>query len=251
MDPEPPSNRGAWSPPGSQPQYPDWPSAPPPRTQPNDPRPGHGLEGPIPVQQRPPVDGFAITSLITGLLGGVLLSVGFGIAALRRIRRGKRRGRGLAIAGLSLSLAWTMVYGVVIAYRLGREPARNTTGAVTREGQIAPADLRTGDCVQVPRVLSGTYTTVTVVPCAQPHNGQVFTTLQAREGPYPGDAALQSMALDDCKAAEVSFLGTNQTLLHVVAYFPPEQGWSLGRRDEHCLLVDRAKDITGDIRSDK
>lgn len=197
------------------------------------------------------MDGFAITSLVTGLLSGVLFSVGFGIAALRRIRRGERRGRGLAIAGLVLSLAWTIGIVAAVAYQLGREPVRNTSGTITRPGRLAPADLHNGDCVEVPRVLVGTYYALTVVPCTQPHNGHVFTILQATGGPYPGDAALRKEALTDCTAAAPSFLGTAHTLLHVVAFFPPEKGWKLGRRDEHCLLVDRMRNITGDIRADR
>jgi hypothetical protein len=79
----------------------------------------------------------------------------------------------------------------------------------------------------------------------------VFITLRAKDGPYPGDSAVKAQALSDCKAAELSFLGSDQTPLHVVAFFPPETAWKLGGRGEQCLLVDRAKNITGDIRADK
>jgi hypothetical protein len=103
----------------------------------------------------------------------------------------------------------------------------------------------------VPRELNGVIHALTVLPCSQPHNGQVFTTLNAPDGPYPSDVALQTAALDACAKAAPSFLGTDQSLLHTVAFFPRKDGWSLGDRDEHCLLVDRAKNITGDIRADK
>jgi hypothetical protein len=139
----------------------------------------------------------------------------------------------------------------VFAYHSGRQPARDTSGTITRQGQISPLELRTGDCLRVPRELSGVIHTLTVLPCSQPHNGQVFTILQAPDGPYPGDVEIQTAALDACTRAAPSFLGTDQTLLHTVAFFPPEKGWALGSRNEPCLLVDRAKDITGDIRADK
>jgi uncharacterized protein DUF4190/putative regulator of septum formation len=197
------------------------------------------------------MDGFAVTSLVFGLLSGVLFSVCFGIAALRRIGRGERRGRGLAVAGLALSLVWTIVYIAAFAYHSGRQPARDTTGTITHQGQISPGNLRIGDCVRVPRELTGVIGALTVVPCSQPHNAQVFNTLQAPDGPYPGEVALQTAAVNACASAAPSFLGTSQTLLNTVAFFPPEKGWNLGDRDERCLLVDRAKDITGDIRADK
>ena len=61
-----------------------------------------------------PIDGYAITSLVFGILGGWLFGLGFGFAALRRIGRGVRRGRGIAIAGIWLSAIWIAVYAIVV-----------------------------------------------------------------------------------------------------------------------------------------
>jgi hypothetical protein len=197
----------------------------------------------------PPLDGYAITSLILGILGGVLLSVCFGIAALRRIGRGTRRGKGLAVTGLALSMVWVVVVVATIAYQDGRAPVHAPDGTVTRAGQVLLRDLQVGDCIEVPRDLTG-LTTTSDVPCSQPHNGQVFTVLQADATSFQGETRLQDGALTDCKRAVPSFLGSSQTLLHVVALFPNQRGWDLGDRGEICVLVDRQKEITGDIRSD-
>lgn len=70
---------------------------------------------PQPAYQVIAVDGFAIAALIFGILGGWLLGIGFGVAALRRIGAGQRRGRGLAIAGLWLSVAWIFADGLIWA----------------------------------------------------------------------------------------------------------------------------------------
>lgn len=196
-----------------------------------------------------PLDGFAITSLIFGLLGGVLLSVGFGIAALRRIGRGTRRGKEMAITGIALSTIWVIVLVAVIAYQDGRAPEHGPDGTVTRAGLVLPRDLNVGDCIQLPLDLTGV-TTTSDVPCSQPHNGQVFTILQAAPGSFPGEAQLKNNAENDCRGAVPSFLGTSQTPLHLITYFPKQQGWDRGDRYEICVLVDRQKDITGDIRSD-
>ena len=199
---------------------------------------------------RPPVDGFAITSLITGLIGGVLISVGFGIAALVRIRQGTRSGTGVAVAGLSLSAVWVVVLIATIAFGAGRAPDRATDGTVTRAGQVPVSNLRTGDCVHVPRVLTGDMVNADLTPCSQLHNGQVFTVLRASVQVYPGDTQLRTRALDDCQGALQSFLGRSATRLHIVAIFPNLRAWNLGDRYETCLLVDRQQDITGDIRAD-
>lgn len=66
-----------------------------------------------PYQRR--TNGFAVASLILGILGVVILSVIFGCVALSQIRRRGDDGSGLAIAGLVLSGVWTalMLIGVV------------------------------------------------------------------------------------------------------------------------------------------
>ena len=54
-------------------------------------------------------DGFAVASLVLGILSGSLLAIIFGIVALGRIRRDGTGGRGLAIAGTVLGFLWPTV----------------------------------------------------------------------------------------------------------------------------------------------
>jgi hypothetical protein len=54
-------------------------------------------------------DGFAVASLVVGILSGSLLAIIFGIVALGRIRRDGTGGRGLAIAGIVLGFLWPTV----------------------------------------------------------------------------------------------------------------------------------------------
>ena len=196
------------------------------------------------------VDGYAITSLIFGLIGGVVFSLGFGIRALRRIGRGERRGKGLAVTGLVLSGVWVLVAASLIAYFAGRAPTRSSNGTVIRAGQISPAQLHIGDCVKIPLSLQSGIRSLPVVPCSTPHNGQVFAAFQALNSDYPGREALTQQGLTDCQSQMAGFLGTSMTLLDVGAFVPDSTGWSLGDRTEHCLLIDRRHDITGDIRND-
>lgn len=65
-----------------------------------------------------PLDGFAVAALIFGIIGGWIFGIGFGVAALSRINRGERRGRGLAIAGLWLSAAWLLILAFAVALPL-------------------------------------------------------------------------------------------------------------------------------------
>ncbi|TDD89818.1 hypothetical protein [Actinomadura rubrisoli] len=69
------------------------------------PFPAPGTYGP-PVQAVPRrTNRFAIAALVTGLLGLLLLVIGFAIAAFVQSGRRNEKGRGLAIAGLAASAA--------------------------------------------------------------------------------------------------------------------------------------------------
>jgi hypothetical protein len=59
-------------------------------------------------------NGFAITSLIFGILGMVLFSVIFGIVALVQLRTRGQGGRGLAIGGLVASGCWVLGIAAVL-----------------------------------------------------------------------------------------------------------------------------------------
>ncbi|HEY0119760.1 MAG TPA: DUF4190 domain-containing protein [Cellulomonas sp.] len=61
----------------------------------------------------PGTDGFAIAALVFGILGGWLALI-FGFIALSRIKKSGARGRGMAIAGLSIGAAW-IVIGILAA----------------------------------------------------------------------------------------------------------------------------------------
>lgn len=74
-------------------------------------------------------DGFAIASLVFGLLGGPVLSVIFGVVARSRIKRagGTLKGRGMATAGIVLGSLWTalILVGVILAFSGGLEEHHN------------------------------------------------------------------------------------------------------------------------------
>lgn len=76
-----------------------------------------GAYGPAPVWPTlPPTDPMAVTALVLGICGLIILPIpfsmvalGLGIAALVRIRRGLRTGKGLAIAGIALGAFGTLM----------------------------------------------------------------------------------------------------------------------------------------------
>jgi hypothetical protein len=101
--------------------------------------------------------GWAIASFVVGLLSvallglATLLSIIFGIIALKRIRRLGQKGLGLAIAGLVLSAAWLVVaIVVVIAIGVGGATRSPSTGKIVSQGHLPAFSLATGDCFNNP-----------------------------------------------------------------------------------------------------
>jgi hypothetical protein len=99
-------------------------------------------------------------------------------------------------------------------------------------------------------VVSGTITSMPITPCSQTHNGQAFATVTADDKSSPGENTLKTEGLAKCRAAAQDYLGGKATLLHIVVFVPTPTRWDLGDRKETCLLVDREKDVTGQIRDD-
>lgn len=65
---------------------------------------------------QPSTNGFAVASLILGLLGVSVLSIVFGFVARSQIRKsnGWERGNGLALAGIILGFAWVAITVAII-----------------------------------------------------------------------------------------------------------------------------------------
>ena len=64
--------------------------------------------------------GFAITSLIFGIIGGTLLAIIFGAIALSQIGKNPNlSGRGLAITGIVLGILWMIILVIIIVAGAG------------------------------------------------------------------------------------------------------------------------------------
>ncbi|MCA0294990.1 MAG: septum formation family protein [Actinobacteria bacterium] len=247
------------------PQYrfacpPNWPQPPsgwlPPEGWQPDPAWGPAPEGwhfwqPVAAPAEPPIDGYAVATLITGLLGGVILPVVFGAISLSRIKQGLRRGRVLVVAGWVLTALWLVAIFGYVAWTGSRFPARTPDGTVTRAGKVPPMRLRLGDCLELPESTRGVVKQVDVLPCDSPHNGQVFAIVTLPAGGYPGDDEAIRLGIDACAEEIDGFFGTSAAIapsLQSFSFTAPKTDWENGDHSVRCLVVDTAGDFTGDVR---
>ncbi len=255
MSQTPPPAGPPGPPPGGQPPYPQQPlqygGQPPygqqaPYGQPQYGQPQYGApygQPPMPgnpYQQGPPqgTNGLAIASLILGILSMILFSVILGVIALKQIKQRNQNGRGLAIAGIVISGAWVLLFGIgiIAAVVSDSEPDRDASGQVTTTTNVRPDKLKVGDCVESvddENVIRG----MKLVPCSGPNGGEVYANFDLPDGKWPGLSSVQISAETGCSDR---WKATGRQLAkdsNIFFLTPIESSWGVGDHGVTCLVV--------------
>ena len=192
-------------------------------------------------QRRAPLDGFAVASLISGILALVPLAVIFGPVALARIARTGARGRALAITGLTLGGAWAIAAALAVAMIISqRPPARLVTLPKV-------FSLRTGECINsAPNGTSGVH----VLACGQPHDGEVFATFRLAGQHYPGAAAVRQQTNEGCGSRLSGYMNPQlSTMLNESYAYPGSAAWAAGERTVVCTVRGTNGKLIGSVRT--
>ncbi|UJP40590.1 DUF4190 domain-containing protein [Cellulomonas palmilytica] len=259
--PTPPSTCSPWAPPdasGDRPQAPQpayapapyqqgysksgFPVAPPPpypapAGYPYGAAPGHGPgDGPAGYPQPPRYDGLSIAGFVLSLCSVAVLAMIFAIIGLSRTAGGRAKGRGLAIAAIVISSLWIVA----------------TVGVLVHAAVNPPAEYTVGTCVQVDDGTGGTEVVdgdVPVVPCAEPHNGEVYATRELPDGAYPGDLTIEQDTELYCSDRFEDFVGLpyESSRLGIFYTYPERRAWTLGDHEVVCIVLD-VEDVTATMR---
>jgi Domain of unknown function (DUF4190)/Septum formation len=195
------------------------------------------------------VNGFAIASLVFGICGGILLAIIFGIVALVQIKRRGQRGKGLAIAGLSLSAVWLVLIAIGVTVAILTEADRDRAGGIVSGGTVSINDLRLGDCVndvQEGKVVAH----LPAVPCNEPHDGEVVGVFDLPVGEFPGDSAVESQSEQGCSGRLASYApgAVEDPAVNLLYYSPSKQNWDRNDHSVVCIAV-TSTPKTGSIKS--
>ncbi|MGA5300549.1 DUF4190 domain-containing protein [Nucisporomicrobium flavum] len=215
--------------------------------QPFPPAPGFA---PPPQQAYPGTNGFAIASLIFGILGGVLFATVFGIVGLVQTRRRPQRGKGLAITGLVLAGCWitAIVVGVAIAVATddtSTNDASGRAGFADAFNRVPVDELEVGQCLGSLDPIGGR-SSVPLVACGKPHKGEVYATFDLPRGPYPGEKAVEKQANDRCTEELDRYAPDEADTLDVYYQYPDENSWFLDR-GVRCIASDPKGPMTGSL----
>lgn len=171
-----------------------------------------------------------IVSLVLGILGGIVLSVVFGLLSLRAYKQQKSTNRGVAITGLAFAGLWAILVGVGIVFAL----------ALSGTERIQLADAQVGDCFEssltVTESLEEGYYDFS--PCGPDSNGIVYYITAMDQGVAYDDAALGDLLWDAC-TTEAAFAGVDPDIsydYYVEYYVSSAEEWAAGDRRVVCGL---------------
>ncbi|MEV0071993.1 MULTISPECIES: DUF4190 domain-containing protein [unclassified Amycolatopsis] len=199
-------------------------------------------------------NGYAITSLVLAIVPllkvlfgfalaipgiSLLLSVIFGVVALRQIRRTGDSGRGLAIAGLALCGAWLLTLIIT---------AGNSSGSSSEDAAIdelsgggnSVFSAEQGECFSGYDKLTSD---IAKVSCDVAHADEIYAVVPLPESEsYPGEEALTTLSRQYCTTAQSGFFvdTTMPADLVMGVYYPPAGAWQNQNRSVVCTLESKS-----------
>ncbi|CNG23060.1 Uncharacterised protein [Mycobacterium tuberculosis] len=191
-----------------------------------------GAEPPAAVRR--PTNRFAVVALLTGLVGMVVLAVGFAVTALVQTGRRGEKGRGLAIGGLAASLVWIAAIAAVVT--VGPLSSGSSGPGVRADGRVAVTTMRPGDCFsELVETPDGMF--VKPLPCTTPHQGELSASTELSDVPYPGEREARDRAWTACRE-RTGFLERSRygKDLELRVAPPDEDAWKDGDRTARCLM---------------
>lgn len=144
-------------------------------------------------------------------------------------------------------------FGVYIAIAVGVylvgnawQADRDGSGAIVGEGSLDAFQMRIGDCFDDSSTSFGDgeeeVTSVPAVPCADPHDNEVYAVFDVDEASFPGgDGGMAELAFDACLERFETFVGKDypSSSLDIVTLYPTHASWHQhDDREVVCAVFD-------------
>lgn len=199
----------------------------------------------------------AIFAIVLGFivpLAGIIA----GAVGLAQVKRTGEKGRVLAITGIVVGAALTVLsviavvafFAFVVVGGTMDDAASSGSGDLPDSGDTSGTQvllLQVGQCLD--DVSFGFITDDNLVDCDLPHTYEVFGDVTLPDGAFPGEDQIDTTAQQSCDAAFTSYVGTpyDQSTLDYSYVGPSTDTWAAGDRQIACLLTDPAGQTTGSL----
>ena len=171
--------------------------------------------------------------------------------SMNRTYRSVRNARLLATAA-AVTVSLTMLTGCGAALdeiMSGGEPPRDEPGGeITASAEADAFDILKGDCIDL-GALAGyddhaageeyEVESVPVVPCAEPHTGEVYAELVMEGDKFPGEKDMAKTFDDWCYAEFEKFVGISydESVYGYTGFYPTKDTWEmLDDRTLQCVV---------------
>jgi hypothetical protein len=157
-------------------------------------------------------------------------------------QRGKRLLIGLFAVAIAVAVAAAAVTAVLLAQHLHRPHAADHPLRATVFG------LRPGQCFDsLPNGIAGAH----AVPCAQPHDAEVYGVFSVAGHRWPGTVALGSQARLGCQRRLAGYLNPQlaSTSLAETYVYPNAGAWAAGEHMVICEIRGTRGKLTGSVRA--
>jgi Septum formation len=145
-----------------------------------------------------------------------------------------------AITVGALILVSAVAAGALVVLRHGLHEKTKVTYQVP-----AVFSLRTGDCFNS----APNERAVTVLPCASPHDAEVFATFRIAAPSWPGDSVVQQDASEGCMSRITDYMSPQLAADLSKSYvYPNSVAWQAGVRMVVCEVSAASGQLTGSVR---
>ena len=153
------------------------------------------------------------------------------------------RGLGLVLAALAgaLVIAAVVITAVLVSHR-----QHHSQAAPPLRGTVF--QLRPGQCINFGP--NGT-AVAHVIPCAQPHDAEIYGTITVAGRHWPGTAALGEQARQGCQSRLSGYLNPqlDPSGMAEVYVYPNPGAWAAGGRSIICEIRGTHGKLTGSVRA--
>lgn len=152
------------------------------------------------------------------------------------------------------------IYGIVAAgfvgYNMMTQADRDSTGAIVSGGDVDAFTMRVGDCFDDTNSIAtqdgGEVTSLPGVPCAEPHDNEVYAVIDLDVASFPQGDEMSELAFESCLERFEPFVGLEyeSSTLDILTLYPTEDSWKLQNdREVVCALYDmNASKLTGSAK---
>ena len=133
----------------------------------------------------------------------------------------------------------------VVAYNVATQADRDATGNIVDGGNIDAFTIRLGDCFNDTNGLgteeAGEVSSLPGVPCAEPHDNEVYAVFDVSFAEFPGDEQMAETAFGQCLERFAGFVGVDyeSSMLDITAMYPSSQSWNMQNdREVICAIYD-------------